>query len=35
MKYLVCCALVAIALSGCGAMKGPLDLGGSKGDGGP
>ena len=33
MKYLVCCAFVAIALSGCGVMKAPLDLGGSKGDG--
>ena len=33
MRFLVCCALAAFSLSGCGVMKRPLDLGGSKGDG--
>ena len=32
MKYLVCCALAAVALSGCSAMMAPLELGGSKSD---
>ena len=33
MKCLPCWAFAAIALSGCGVVKTPLDLGGSKGDG--
>lgn len=33
MKYHLCCVLAAISLSGCGVMKTPLDIGGSKGDG--
>ena len=33
MRFLVCCALAAVSLSGCGVMKTPLDFGGSKGDG--
>ena len=34
MRFLVlCCAFAAFSLSGCGVMKRPLGLGGSKGDG--
>ena len=33
MKYFVFCAFAAILLSGCGTVREPFDLGGSKSDG--